>query len=563
MTQAQLADGRILEFPDGTDPAVIQSTVKRILGVDETKELSPLETVQQAASEIGERELSAQQSILEPALALTTGAIAEPVAGIAGIAQTLNPFAEPGAGGRAVSATREALTVQPKTEAGQEGLERTAKLVAPITEKFQEAEEFLGERALEGTGSPLLAAASATIPTALAEILTLKGLTRVGKSVPKISVKSKLAAQIQQGGTDKGIAKFIVDGAGKLGKDKIAIEAIKQGFDEGVIAAVKGSTRTDRIKMGAMVRIMKKGRANALFATKNRPSDIAGNSLLDRVNHIKRVNVSAGKRLDSVAKALKGKQVDSTAPVDKFLNNLDDMGITLDGDLNPVFKGSIIEDLDGPQNAISRVVKRLAKADGPPDAFDLHRMKKFIDENVTFGKSGEGLGGKTEGVLKTLRRDIDGVLDSNFPKYDKVNTAFSETINALDSLQDVAGQKMDLFGPNANKAVGTLLRRLMGNAQSRVNLVDAVDEVEKIASKFGGKFKDDISVQMLFADELDDIFGPVARTSFKGEIGKEVQRGLNQTAVGFAAEGAGKIAEKIRGISDENAIKAVEQLLRR
>ena len=29
--EAQLADGRILEFPDGTDPAVIQSTVKRLV----------------------------------------------------------------------------------------------------------------------------------------------------------------------------------------------------------------------------------------------------------------------------------------------------------------------------------------------------------------------------------------------------------------------------------------------------------------------------------------------------------------------------------------------------
>ena len=30
--QAQLADGRTLEFPDGTDPLVIQSTVKRMIG---------------------------------------------------------------------------------------------------------------------------------------------------------------------------------------------------------------------------------------------------------------------------------------------------------------------------------------------------------------------------------------------------------------------------------------------------------------------------------------------------------------------------------------------------
>lgn len=31
--KAELADGRILEFPDGTDPAVVQATVKKVLGV--------------------------------------------------------------------------------------------------------------------------------------------------------------------------------------------------------------------------------------------------------------------------------------------------------------------------------------------------------------------------------------------------------------------------------------------------------------------------------------------------------------------------------------------------
>lgn len=35
MIEAELADGRILEFPDGTDPNVIQSTVKKVLGQTE------------------------------------------------------------------------------------------------------------------------------------------------------------------------------------------------------------------------------------------------------------------------------------------------------------------------------------------------------------------------------------------------------------------------------------------------------------------------------------------------------------------------------------------------
>ena len=43
--EAELADGRVLEFPDGTSPAVVQATVKRMLGAPQApkapgKELS-------------------------------------------------------------------------------------------------------------------------------------------------------------------------------------------------------------------------------------------------------------------------------------------------------------------------------------------------------------------------------------------------------------------------------------------------------------------------------------------------------------------------------------------
>lgn len=42
--RAELADGRILEFPDGTDPAVVQATVKKVLGVaPETAPAAPKE----------------------------------------------------------------------------------------------------------------------------------------------------------------------------------------------------------------------------------------------------------------------------------------------------------------------------------------------------------------------------------------------------------------------------------------------------------------------------------------------------------------------------------------
>jgi hypothetical protein len=42
MMKAKLADGRVLEFPDGTDPAVIQNTVKKILGQGAQPIIPPL-----------------------------------------------------------------------------------------------------------------------------------------------------------------------------------------------------------------------------------------------------------------------------------------------------------------------------------------------------------------------------------------------------------------------------------------------------------------------------------------------------------------------------------------
>ena len=173
---------------------------------------------------------------------------------------------------------------------------------------------------------------------------------------------------------------------------------------------------------------------------------------------------------------------------------------------------------------------------------------------------------------------IDGVLDSNFPAYNKANTQYSETINALDSLQSAAGTKLDLFGDNADKAIGTSLRRLLSNTQSRVNMIDAIDELETVARstekglglRIGKEgqtaFDDDVLTQVLFADELDSMFGAGARTSFKGQISQAIEsgsqaarRGVIDTALDVGAAGV----EKARGINEENAIKSIEKLLRR
>ena len=110
---------------------------------------------------------------------LVSGAIAEPVAGLAGIAQAINPFSEGGAGARAVESTRESLTYKPKTETGKSQQMAIAETLKPVGEALSTAERFLGDQTLKATGSPALAAMAHTMPTAALELLGVKGAKKI------------------------------------------------------------------------------------------------------------------------------------------------------------------------------------------------------------------------------------------------------------------------------------------------------------------------------------------------------------------------------------------------
>ena len=571
--------------------------------LEELRKLASAETPRQKLEKLKSIESginpgTATDAFIEPAIALGTGVAGTVAGGLLGLLQTANPFAESGAGARAVKSVQESLTVAPETQSGQQGLESLMKGAGELTEllslggmvpsvtggvadlltggdlqsSIQTAADIkerglpsvLADKTLQETDSPLAATAVFLAPD-IAETILGFGAAKSFKS----PAKQKFAEDIAKGGPE---AHLIRDGAGFIVNGPAQAkaqfkEAVKQGFDPGIVAAVKGGSPTDKVNMKAMLSTLKKARKDAVFASENRPSDIAGQSLMKRVSLIKKVNKSSGQRLDDVAKTLKGQPADASTPVKNFSNSMDEMGISLNEDLTPNFAGSIIEGIDKPEKAIKNIVKRVKpllsgeKDITRMDAFDLHRMKKFIDENVSFGgKGGEGLSGKTETVLKSLRRDIDGVLDANFPKYDNVNSAFSKTRETLDELQKAVGPSINFNSPQANKAFGTELRSLLSKNKKRIQLDDAIKKVESTTKEFGGEFNDNLRLQTLFADELDAIFQTQARTSLQGEVGK-LARKANQPKTDLALEAAGSVIEKARGINEENAIKAIEAIL--
>lgn len=186
-----------LEFPDGTDPAVIQGAVKKMVeskgqahpgflkGVGQGGVVTPDKppakpqerTWRDTAKDVATGYGRAVAGPVEGAMALASGSIAAPVAGLAGMAQGAKNFVT-GEGTPAadrVSSVQDALTYQPRTELGQ----ATAGAAAKPFELLAAGADKAGAWTADKTGSPALGATVNTVlqaaPSAILPELAGKG----------------------------------------------------------------------------------------------------------------------------------------------------------------------------------------------------------------------------------------------------------------------------------------------------------------------------------------------------------------------------------------------------
>ena len=494
-----------------------------------------------------------------------------------------------------------------------------SEVVAEVKKKGISA--FLGDATLEATGSPEAAALAFTAPTAVGEVFGLKGAgtgvkagvkagARAAEQVTGAADKAvaltgelitgaekaggqlvkdisrfqtpatrEIARQLKAGDINTDVALFKLEGEGvtsptarqqllgadlpKVVKDTPAIKAARQGFDEEFLEVVKkAGTRADKNALIKMTNIAKKGRTNPVFRDETRPSFVAGDILLDKVNAIKGINRAAGKQIGNATKFLKGGQVPVAQIGDKFLTSLEQLKITVKPDGKLDFKDALISGA-GRKKAIVDIFDRMSRNKNP-DALDLHELKQFIDETVSYGKTVRGLGGKAENALKALRTNIKETLDSNFPQYAKANEAYSDTIGLLDKIQDLAGKKTDLTSDSASGDLAILARRITSNAQSRGRVRDSFLDLDKLLDKHAGfsgvkrlagkgDGKVDFNLLMKYADELDKVGGSAATTSFTGGIETAIKasRGVKEFLSDKAIEAARKALKiNVKGAHD-------------
>ena len=165
---------------------------------------------------------------LETVANIGSGIIAEPLAGLAGVAQSLNPFAEEGAGAQAVSDVKETLTYKPRGDASKGQLKAIGETLAPVGEALSDTEKFLGDSTLKITGSPALAALAHTLPSAALELIGVKGARGV------TAIKAP---------TNKLIKKTLIEAAPDVKNIKNASRAIFNELDSSGVAIKQNSLK--------------------------------------------------------------------------------------------------------------------------------------------------------------------------------------------------------------------------------------------------------------------------------------------------------------------------------
>jgi len=458
-------------------------------------------------------------------------------------------------------------------EQGMPGMAEATKTGAAVfgaaTEALPEAAALIpataaGRAAVKGIASDIGGA------TKKAADFTSDAAKYVADDIAKSSVqlqrmspaKAKIAELLESGAVDKRTAGFMLTDTGKLVKNKAEREAMKQGFSDRAVASIKQGSAADKARSRKMVNITERVTRDPDFAIENRPGDVVGESFLDRFKAVKRINKTAGQKVDKASRGLEGKTVDVNPTKDNFISSMNEIGVKVGDDLNPDFRGSSIEYNPADKKVITNVIQRVKRLSKSGDAKEAHDLKKLIDNQVTYGKA-ESLVGDSERILRGVRESIDDTLDGKFKAYDRANQSYSDTISAINEFKDVSGAKMNLAGPNSDKAVGILLRRLTSNAQSRTPLMSAMSALDEVANKYGIKFKDNILKQVVLADELEGVFKIPPPTALKGQVGQAITSAITESKVQQTAKGLGKVVEKVvGGPSEEAAFTAIKEILK-
>jgi hypothetical protein len=302
-------------------------------------------------------------------------------------------------------------------------------------------------------------------------------------------------------------------------KDKLFAGAVRDtGLLPDDIAIVKASQKGD---FNAYREMIKMAQSDDVLTVK-RPVERAGETFLRRLNDIQTAKQKAGQEIGEIAQTRLNVEIpELNKPVMQLTDDLASHGIRVDkGKL--AFDGSDFEDLPGIQRFMQTVYNRGTELQN--NGLKAHNLKRFIDEQIAYGKQAEGLTGSAERVIRAFRRNIDSVLDATDGAYNAANQRYRTAINAQQNAQKILGRDFNITDEFSSLRAGEVTNRILGNAAARP--LQMLSDVEKATRELGYKYNDNVVAQIKFADMLDDIVGPPSR-SLGGQVERATGRIFN------------------------------------
>lgn len=552
----------------------------------------------------------------ETALTLGTGATSGVVGAIGGTARGFAREISNGEFGSQDAASRiaqssmkgmEALTYAPRTEAGQDYTQATGQALAPLAafgpmagemtalaSGIKQAAPALRDLSKVGTkeapnrmplfrAPPQLVDDFGQMTPAFEKALKKQGvdlinvaddIKRLPQDIsPERAARELVTLKLQMKDRDGYLATKRLLPGGVVADDSLAQEAVKQGFREGDVQAIKVASQGTRQGMRKMLNIKRAIYGDERKGLDMRPADVIGEAAVKRIEHIRNTANQARIELDRIAtKELAGKQIN----VDKIPNNLMAELKALDVDLDtstippkPNYAGSMIAKDRAAQKVINDVIDLLSEKK-TPDALRAHKLKRQLDTMIDYRKNAPGgLTASGQNIVKSVRRSLNEAIREVSEEYGNVNDTLRKSLDAFDDFQGAMGKSIDMFSPDANKAIGQDLRGLMSNRKTRVNLDAALTKIDDTAVELGGQFNDDIRALVMFDKTLDEKFGNTARRGFAGEVESATARGIDIATGGTAGVMKAGVdfvkgeINKRRNINDHQAFKTLDQLIMR
>jgi len=477
---------------------------------------------QQEAQSFSDQVLGVGEALLTTATGATTGALGFIGGTVEGAVKELTGDIERGEGQKIAQERAAGLTFAPRTEAGQDivqGIGDVLGVLPPVI----------------GT-TPL---------NTLRPLVTGKAITDRLLRNPRAK-RALLADEIRKGNPNIENVTKALDASGEIITRPASKRAVKVlGGDhvaKGTVSVLENMNPASKAQVNKMLANIERGRREPLFGDANRPSDVLGQSVLNRAKKVSEINQRAGKAIGNTARSLSDINVDIGPVNNQFFNKLNELGVTFsradDGWVTPDFSRSKFN--GGDKQMMTVLVNDLL--DGTPGFEVAHKLKRTIRDNVDFDKGGVGqIKGESQKILKDLSSGIDDVLDSTSPKYKKANEAFAKTIKVKEDFDKLAGKDIDIGTDLSAEILGGKAMRLDSNAVSRTAIKKLFLDADNVLGEFGIKFKDDIPSLIHITSKLNDAFKLAPGGSLKGNI---ISGGLDVAEAASGPVGAARIAAK-------------------